>query len=113
MSDVVQAQPLPEGGVLPPPAATDTAPPPPPEWRVVWGEREVNEHTVTGAHIEAVSLILGPGWDIEPTRGPRNLIAWLAALFAVETGRPLLECLALVRSKPAGEILDAFRPRRS
>lgn len=83
---------------------TDTA-----GWTLRYGEHTWTEQDLTAGHAYLVAEVVGvDSWQIQPTSGPRGLIAWLAVLTAGATGRELLDVLAEINALTLAELTSCI-----
>lgn len=81
------------------------------KWTITWGDKSWSEDDVTGQHLALVVLTMGgdDDWDaVRPTSGPIRLMAWIAALVSVDSGRDLVEVQGEVSAAPMSKILAAI-----
>ena len=79
-------------------------------WTISWGDREWSEDDLLGVHLMLMVEGSGiDGWDIQPTAGPRRLLACLAAFIAVDEERDYAQVAADLLTKPAALLLDALQ----
>jgi uncharacterized membrane protein len=77
-------------------------------WTITWGEHTWAEGDLTGEHLVLMQIGANQGWNIEPTDGPVQLIATIAACVALEQQRPIADVIAEVRAVPASELISAL-----
>ena len=78
-------------------------------WVITWGERSWREADVTGADLISIGVLIGDAWEnVDPFRGPQQLMAMIAALECRTTGRDLDAVMAEIRNTPASELLAAL-----
>lgn len=79
------------------------------KWRVAWGKESWTEDDLTGRHLSLIVVGLGDDtWAVEPTKGPMHLMAVLAALVCVSSGREYGDVLAELMAAPAAALVDAL-----
>ncbi len=78
-------------------------------WKITWRGHEWTDEAARGAHSVALGELGFGDWrDTSPWHSPQTLMAWIAALVAVETGAHLEACVELVAKAPLTEILGSL-----
>ena len=79
------------------------------DWLITWGEKSWAETDLTVADAAAIVLARGiDDWDFDPTKGPMRLLYVLAALVAVDEGRPLRTVVAELMALPFATVFAAL-----
>ena len=79
------------------------------DWLITWGEKSWTVEDLTVAHMTAI--VLGRGvddWEFDPSKGPMRLLYVLAALVAVDEGRPLRTVVVELMELPLSTIVAAL-----
>ena len=79
-------------------------------WTIQWLDYTWHSTETSAQQLCAVAETLGIwDWSIaRPDSGPRQLVTWIAVLWAAETDQPLLEAMQLVMSQPLSAVVNAL-----
>lgn len=82
-------------------------------WTITWGARSWTDEDVLAGDLVSIQLLIGGSWEnCEPTAGPVQLMAMIAALECRTSGRDLDEVMAEIRTSPAAEVAGAITARK-